>query len=568
MSGRALAELTIVTSCTDNYSPYLAEWAQSIAAGTVLPGRCVIVENGLLAPSTYAEGAMLRLVEAGIPAHVVAIPRTDFGSARNAAVAKAATEWVMHLDADDMLMQHALEDVRALMPEADVVALGYERTGDLRAGPANRRRIYSSTAGAQALEAMAPASGVSPFRRSFWERSPYRTDMEGGWDTALWIGFAHLGARFRATKRPGFWYRQHADSIFNTRRLDERKSAMVGMKLRSLRAQHEGVSVLIPWRPDRGPRDAALSWLRRWYAARYPSWEVVLGEQACGGCEWNKGEAVNAALAKARGAVLVIADADCVPAAGALEQAVALVLAGVPWVVPHTMVHRLDEPTTKRVLASDPAGEVDYVGGVVRDPYEGFAGGGVVVVERAKFDAVGAYPTQFFGWGAEDEALALVLDTLLGVHTRLATPLWHLWHPQGVRTKHPRYRDNRVLFNRLAAVAPDPDALWAVLHGRAPGALAGRKVRMVALKEFPLGGRVLKAGENFDASVEDARRFAMRKDKVAAPVGPAAMAALRQHSRRQTLEIRAEQQRRNSEQQSFEDRRLAAAGIRTKRKGG
>ena len=116
------------------------------------------------------------------------------------------------------------------------------------------------------------------FRRSFWERAPYVTDQAGGWDTALWIGFARLGARFKATRRPGFWYRQHRDSIYNTRYHSGWPAAQVGHQLASRRAGHEGVSVIVPRASDNGgARDRAWAWLRSWWAAEFPTWQLVEG---------------------------------------------------------------------------------------------------------------------------------------------------------------------------------------------------------------------------------------------------------------------------------------------------
>ena len=230
----------------------------------------------------------------------------------------------MHLDADDMVMPHCLEDVAALAPRADVVSLGYERCGDLKSGPRNRTRTYRTHQGQATLADPTPSSGVSPFRRSFWERSPYRTDMVGGWDTALWIGFGHLGARFVPTKRPCFWYRQHGDSIFNSRRVSTRKTAFTGCKLQSLRRGDRGVSVLVPWAGDgeTGPRQRAWQWLSAHYARAHPDWQLIMGTSPR---EWRKGVAVNDALSRAKGAVLLIADADCYLEPAALEKAVDLV---------------------------------------------------------------------------------------------------------------------------------------------------------------------------------------------------------------------------------------------------
>lgn len=455
-------DLAIVTSVSNGYGRYLAEWADSIVALITRPAMVGIAHTESEA-GDVAE-ARERLTQAGLRVETVRLPGDpNVGALRNAAVALSDTEWVQHLDADDMAMPHMLCDTAALMDSADVVAMGYERTGDLKAGPKFRKRTYSDTQGETTLRSTAPASGVSPFRRSFWERSPYRQDMIGGWDTALWLGFAHLGARFRATKRPCFWYRQHAGSTFNTRRKSDRLTAFVGPKLAALRSGASGVSVVVPWKPDGGPRDRAWEWVRERYATLYPDWEVVQG--TCEGEEWRKGEAVADALTRATGLTLVIADADCVLPSPALPEAVEMVTSGkAPWVVPHTMVHRLDRDSTDAVLLSDPATDA-LSGDTIRTPYTGYAGGGFVIVDRCAYEAVGGIPRAFIGWGSEDEALALILDTLVGPHGRLPHDLWHLWHPPGQRLGSPAARANRQRLLHYQAAGDDVDAMWALVTG-------------------------------------------------------------------------------------------------------
>jgi hypothetical protein len=482
--------LSIVTSCA-GYGQYLGEWAESLAALTRKPAMVGIVTQGAEQDVAAAIAAAGVLRKAGLTVKLqhLAGP-VDLGTARNAAVALSETDWVMHLDADDMLMPWALEDVARLAPEADVIALGYRRCGDLKSGPRQGMKLYKSSVGLETLDNPTPASGVSPFRRSFWERCPYRTDMTGGWDTALWLGFARLGARVRATDRPCFWYRQHRDSIFNLRRKSGWPARRTGMKLQSLRRGDEGVAILVPWAPDRAERDAAWSWIGRRYDALLPEWDLRLG--VSDPAMWRKGEAIRDALHGCTAAVLVIADADCLVEPAVLRRAVELVETGrAHWVVPHTRVIRMGAEQTAALLAGDPAGEVLLPEGkLAREPYLGFAGGGMLVVGRAEFEATGGIPRGFLGWGAEDECLGVILDTLLGPHVRLDADLLHCWHkPAAGRygaTRSPGYRQNRALFQRYLRTADNPERLWAALdsgHAPRPGTYFDPVTRLATAAE-------------------------------------------------------------------------------------
>jgi GT2 family glycosyltransferase len=565
---KPLLDLAVVTSC-HNYGRYLAEWTGSLVALTTWPRVVALVDNGSTdATPAQMEAAARLLRAAGLPdVRTERMALANFGAARNRAVELGAgTEWVMHMDADDTFMPHCLDEVARLMPSADVIPLGYQRSGDLAAGPSNRTRLYQHSRGQSTLKSSAPASGVSPFRRALWEHTPYRDDMPGGWDTALWIGFAHQNARFVAVRtRPCFFYRQHADSIFNTRRVNRRRGRRVGAKLQNLRRGRTGVSVLVPRRSDGGgPRDVAWAWLRARYEALYPEWEVVEGTDIGG--PFCKGAAVADAVGRSRGNTLVIADADCVMSAEALREAVALVEIGeAPWVVPHTLVHRLDRAASEAVVALGSRADPPFKGAYARKAYVGFAGGGFIVVDASAWDATGGMPMAFAGWGAEDEATAVILDTLVGPHVRLEHDLWHLWHPHA-RSDSAKAQQlaNRVLYRQLASLAGDPDALFGVLErlalGEAPEqavACVGAGVLMVALMDFQRGTEVIKRGGPFLATEDEARRHETRPRKIAVRAD-SPLAHVRRQDLAEMAAARNKQRARNDAARQGAEERVAA----------
>jgi len=554
-------DLGIVTCCR-NYGRYLDDWATSLIAMTRRPSMVGIVDAGSTDDSPrLIERAAAKLEAAGFRVLTRRIETQNIGRGRNAAVELADTEWVQHFDCDDQAMPHMIEEFERYADEADVIAAGYERSGNLAAGPRARRRVYSNTQGEQTRKSKAPASGVSPFRKALWEQRPYREDMPGGWDTALWLGFSHLDppARFVATKRPVFYYRQHGDSIFNTRRVSRRRTVIVGRKLHSIRSGHQGVSVIVPWRPDNGPRDRAWDWIRRRYAALHPWFEVVVG--TCPDAHWRKGVAVARAIEQASGWTLVIADADCFVSAKALRDSVAIVETNpeVSWVIPHGKVNRLDEAATAEVMAG-PFGRRDFTGlGLQRAAYEGYPGGGMLVIERSKYEASGGIPSVFKGWGAEDEALSVILDTLVpGQRVRLGHDLIHLYHPQLRRLSHDRYQTNRRLYRAIAELEGEPDELWDLLEGWREGRTDGRprrldnRVSLVALRSFEIGTRQLQRGATFKATIEHARRLLAMSDPPVAPTrgGKLQMAAIERDERARRTDYRA--------------RRLALAGRKTR----
>ena len=548
-----MIDLAIVTSC-HNYGKYLNDWAQSVVALTTKPKRVAIIDNGST-DATWAQvqAAAKMLEDTGLEVHVKRTPLTDFGTARNEAVSLGGdAEWIMHMDTDDMFMPHCLDEVKARMPNADVIPLGYERVGDLASGPRNRTKLYKSSRGKSTLTSTAPASGVSPFRRSLWEQTPYRTDMIGGWDTAMWIGFAHLNARFVPSKRTCFKYRQHGDSIFNQRRKHNRRGRIVGTKLRNLRKQLNGVSVIVPRRGDNGSdRDKAWAWLKAHYETVHPDWAVL--EDGCDAGPWRKGVAVDRAMQGAKGDVLVIADSDCILPKEALEHAVELVATKqAPWVIPHTLVKRLDKKATGALLCMPYNAEPPYEGSLTRAPYVGFPGGGFIIVDHSAFQAAGGMPKSFAGWGAEDEATATIMDTLVGPHVRLEYDLWHMWHVHAKKANMTHHAMNRSLLHMFRAFAGDQDGMFELVERLQSGlpieeAITfdfSNSVQMVSIMDFKRGRQLIKRGERFIATEDEAKRHESRPRKMAMRVSsPGASQII--GGADLTLEIRSRQYLRN-----------------------
>ncbi|MDX3831390.1 hypothetical protein [Streptomyces europaeiscabiei] len=184
------------------------------------------------------------------------------------------------------------------------------------------------------------------------------------------------------------------------------------------------VAVLVPWRPDGGPRQAVWACVRARWEAIHPSWEIVTG--ACPDGLWSKGVAVADALRQTTADVLIVADADVwsVGTPFAVEE----VRAGrARWAMPHQLVRRLTPEATQAVLAG-----AAMSGQPTQETHPGTPGGGLVVLSRDVLEGVPMDPA-FTGWGQEDQAWALALQTLAGPMWRGDSDLFHLWHPPAPR---------------------------------------------------------------------------------------------------------------------------------------
>ena len=213
------------------------------------------------------------------------------------------------------------------------------------------------------------------------------------------------------------------------------------------------VSVLIPFHSDDPQRIRCLRHVVDNYKKHH--WEVtVAGEPG----PWCKAAAVAACLERATGDILVVADADslCDRTADAVE-AVEL---GAPWSMPHERVHRLTSGATDAVLAGEPPSTSMAT---VERHYPGKFGGGIVVLARDTYLA-SPLDHRFIGWGQEDDALGLALDTLAGPCVRLDAPLFHLWHQAPPRATRVKGNDaGWALYRRYAAARRKPDAMRALI---------------------------------------------------------------------------------------------------------
>jgi hypothetical protein len=188
------------------------------------------------------------------------------------------------------------------------------------------------------------------------------------------------------------------------------------------------VSVLIPFIPDTPRRRQIFDHVLARWGHFFPDYELVSASDG-GGEVYNKAQAINNAAKIAAGDVFIIADADIIWNPETIRQAVDMVASGaVPWLIPFTDCERLDERTTQRILAGKPEDDTPEQYGVLSGPSHG--PGAMNVLTREAWEKAGGYDENFCGWGYEDNAFELMLDTFHGKAGRLPDRMFHLCHPR------------------------------------------------------------------------------------------------------------------------------------------
>lgn len=202
-----------------------------------------------------------------------------------------------------------------------------------------------------------------------------------------------------------------------------------------------GISILVPFRADDAGRAATWDWLSRYWVWALPDAELIMGTDD--GAVFSKTSAVNRAASLASGDVFVVMDADCYMDAEALTSAAAAIRSSEDrsWWMPYNGFWRIRRAPSERLLESRPEQGVQFH----LPPAPGLVQGGesawdhaytprrkgalCSVVPAAAFRHVGGMDPRFRGWGGEDTAFSLALDTLWAPRSyNDAHHAAHLWH--------------------------------------------------------------------------------------------------------------------------------------------
>jgi hypothetical protein len=225
------------------------------------------------------------------------------------------------------------------------------------------------------------------------------------------------------------------------------------------------VDLIVPFSYGDEERDAAWKCVSEHYRRLHPSLHLTVGADPWSvDLPWSKGRAVAAAVARSSNPVLVIADADVVVPPEALGYSIIAVLHGAGWSMPHGIVYRLSRRATNAVyLQQSELGPVPNMKWVDRS-HPGPHGGGMVVLTRAAYLAVGGIDPRFVGFGGDDISFARALDTLVGPCVRFDFPMTHLYHARTPRRAGNRGSEaNEALAARYMIADGDPWAMQAIV---------------------------------------------------------------------------------------------------------
>jgi hypothetical protein len=213
------------------------------------------------------------------------------------------------------------------------------------------------------------------------------------------------------------------------------------------RVKGHGISILVPAHLTDNQRQENWKWLQEYWKTHLPGAEVIIGDDPdAASLPFSKSVAVNHAATLAHGDVFVIVDADVfISVETVVECAQEIRLAEKKghslWFMPYRKLYRLTQDVSARLLKSSPNCPLDIpvaesdimnVGVFEGKPLSQVGhwyGAMIQIVSREAFFTVGGWDRRFRGWGGEDHAAMVAMDTLYGPHKTTPGHILHIWHP-------------------------------------------------------------------------------------------------------------------------------------------
>ena len=208
------ADVTVVVT-NYNYARFLGEAVASALAQEGGMPRVIVVDDGSTEPDT--EAALAALPE-GV--EVVRQANAGLSAARNTGIARAATPYVIVLDADDKLAPVALATLKSAL-EADT-ALGFAYGLTRFFGDWNQILAMPDYNAYKLLYRHMIGSTVL-MRRVVWEQNGgFAPEMRGYEDWDFWLGALANGWTGRRVPVETFYYRRHGTSMISGARRNYR----------------------------------------------------------------------------------------------------------------------------------------------------------------------------------------------------------------------------------------------------------------------------------------------------------------------------------------------------------
>jgi glycosyltransferase involved in cell wall biosynthesis len=236
------------------------------------------------------------------------------------------------------------------------------------------------------------------------------------------------------------------------------------------------VDFVIPFWGDDPYRKASFTYLigmlDKWFADQDPPFMAHTGPYNA----LSRSEARNTLARQSTADVIVFIDADSIPDPFALQESIDTVVMNKSWLFPFNRYYNLTQVGSEdfklnppwRVWRPEDGFEYEYVF-PGPDPVDRPAAvGGSLVIHRDAWERTPGYDERFRGWGGEDRAFIMMLETLVGDGDRYPAPIYHLWHPapESDRFDNADWDYNRQLLERYRQAHKLPSLMHALVKAK------------------------------------------------------------------------------------------------------
>lgn len=227
------------------------------------------------------------------------------------------------------------------------------------------------------------------------------------------------------------------------------------------------VGVIVPWRPSEPFRQIVLEYVMQHLTDQLAPDELCLCDDD--GLTFNRGRALAAGVEQTKSDVLVFADADVLIDGTALRRAVRGCV-DVSYVVPFNRLVGLTHEASVEVLGGRQSWSIDWMTERADDvelDWPRLSTGGCNVMTREHYEQGGGFDARFAGWGFEDAAFDICMQTLVGEPVWLDSCAVHLWHPHDTtRSDNELIEAGLSLARRYEAASGDVEQLRALIEER------------------------------------------------------------------------------------------------------
>lgn len=230
--------------------------------------------------------------------------------------------------------------------------------------------------------------------------------------------------------------------------------------------KYDSLSIIIPFRATCERRKEIFDWMIQRYKFQHPSSQIIVADSTQE--RFNVSEARNIGASQADGDILFFTDADTLTYVDQVRRAFDFIKNDpAQWIVGQKEYYIATNETTDIILSKPPVTMEDFrhlpMSAVLTDS-SSIAGG--YMVTREQFDSVRGFDERFVGWGYEDTAFLVAMETLWDYNMRMDNSyVIHLEHP-AVRFDSPNIHINEALFQQYMSVALDRDKMLELVNSR------------------------------------------------------------------------------------------------------